>query len=144
MNFATIFGGRNNEHSDPCLCFNDIHVLNIDQLLWSSIKSYGVLPNPRSLHTADFIDCSLFIFGGSNSKGYANSDLYIIEFDQGVVRRNKAEDARVEEAKRIKAEIEERRLAKMNEKKQENQPEMPRAEPAPEYKKAVRRVMFDI
>ena len=142
MNFITIFGGRNNQAEDPCLCFNDVHILNIDTMLWAVVKPFGILPTPRSLHTADFIDCTLFIFGGSSSKSFANSDLYIIEFDQNVVRKNKAEDARIEEAKRIKAEIEERRLAKLGDKAMEN--EMPKAEPAPEYKKAVRKVQFAI
>ena len=43
---------------------NDLHILDINTMTWSSPKLTGPAPLPRSLHTASIIGDKMFIFGG--------------------------------------------------------------------------------
>lgn len=43
---------------------DDLHVLDISSMTWSSPKLYGPPPSPRSLHSASLIGSKMFIFGG--------------------------------------------------------------------------------
>lgn len=43
---------------------DDLHILDIATMTWSSPKLSGPPPSPRSLHSASLIDSKMFIFGG--------------------------------------------------------------------------------
>jgi len=42
----------------------DVHILDIDKMLWSKPVIHGIAPLPRSLHTAVMIGRRMFVFGG--------------------------------------------------------------------------------
>lgn len=43
---------------------DDLHILDISSMTWSSPKLNGPPPLPRSLHSASLIDSKMFVFGG--------------------------------------------------------------------------------
>jgi N-acetylneuraminic acid mutarotase len=62
FNSIIIYGGKN-EFSQNMI-FNDIHILNLENLTWTSLNSFGV-PVPKVCgHTTASIDGKMLIFGG--------------------------------------------------------------------------------
>jgi N-acetylneuraminic acid mutarotase len=71
-----IIGGN-----DGAALFNDVHILNLDTMSWSTPETKGVPMSARAGHTAVLVDRDkIVIFGGGNSSGPTN-DLYILNTD---------------------------------------------------------------
>ncbi len=74
-----IFGGKNinvfKEQQKPGL--NDMHLLDLDTLIWQKVAMYGVPPSPRWGHAmCTFNNDEALIFGGVNFLGFAQSSAY--------------------------------------------------------------------
>jgi len=54
-----VWGGHNGKHS-----LKDLHLLDVDAIIWSQPKVTPEPPPPLSLHTCHAVDGQLFIFGG--------------------------------------------------------------------------------
>jgi N-acetylneuraminic acid mutarotase len=39
----------------------------MDTLTWSTVETFGIPGTPRNSHAAQFLDKTLYIFGGSNA-----------------------------------------------------------------------------
>lgn len=60
---------------------NDLHILDMNSLVWTQPKVFGPSPQPRQYHTADIIGNTLYIFGGYNGSAWL-SDLITLDFDK--------------------------------------------------------------
>jgi N-acetylneuraminic acid mutarotase len=71
-----IFGGFQ-EH--PSQFSQDLYMLNLQTMLWSIIKTKGVIPSYRDFHTATAIGNKMYIYGGRgdiNAPRQTDSELY--------------------------------------------------------------------
>lgn len=62
-NFMVIFGGYRVHHQKTY--FNDINLLNLTNMEWTTIYPKGDIPHKRSDHMVCVKDSSMYIFGGS-------------------------------------------------------------------------------
>ena len=93
-----IYGGRNdNLKNIEDSILHELNVLNLENLTWCQVSTYGISPNPRCAHTAGIIDSSLFIFGGYNFNEYLNGNISLLELDEGKGKFKERED--IEEKK---------------------------------------------
>lgn len=60
---------------------NDLHILDMNSLVWTQPKVFGPSPQPRQYHTAEIIGNTLYIFGGYNGSAWL-SDLITLDFDK--------------------------------------------------------------
>jgi hypothetical protein len=80
-----IYGGRNDSlfkaSGGKDISLNDYVLFNIKAMQWESIEQYGFRPDGRwnASISYDQNDDKLFIFGGSNLKGYFRNDIYSFE-----------------------------------------------------------------
>lgn len=56
--YLVIFGGMNGER------LGDLWMLDTETLSWSCLEVTGLLPTPRSLHSANLVGKKMYIFGG--------------------------------------------------------------------------------
>ncbi|CAG9334048.1 unnamed protein product [Blepharisma stoltei] len=90
-----VFGGRiDTGGSSHYTCFNDIHILKLDNLMWATLRVFGNIPASRSGHSAACAGTKLFIFGGVSNTCFCNSDLYVLELNQKAVRYTIEEEER--------------------------------------------------
>ena len=80
-----IFGGTWTDEDDQTIYMNDLHILDVDTLIWSRPGTDGTPPIEREGHTAATIGSRIFIFGGTWVDDEDNSiylnDLHILETD---------------------------------------------------------------
>lgn len=86
FNYLLVFGGRVDvKHTTQYTCFNDVHIFDIDNLLWISTKVNGNVPRLRSGHCAAMMGTEMFIFGGVSNTCYCSSEMYKLEINPLVV-----------------------------------------------------------
>lgn len=87
LNVLVIFGGRIDvANTTSYTCFNDVHILNLESLLWIRISVLGNIPTPRSGHSAATSGTRIYIFGGVSNTVYCSSDIYMLELHPKIVR----------------------------------------------------------
>jgi len=77
-NLIVIHGGRNELKNEV---YNDIILLDMENMCWIHTKFWGEKPLARSEHKAVVISNKLFIFGGVNNKNFINFDFTIFNLD---------------------------------------------------------------
>ena len=77
-NLIVIHGGRNDLKNEV---YNDIVLLDMENMCWIQTKFWGEKPLHRSEHSAVVISNKLFIFGGINNNKYINFDFTIFNLD---------------------------------------------------------------
>lgn len=61
--------------------FNDVHILDIQTMLWTKIDTTGIGPSPRFYHSATLIGRKLWVHGGWT--GYSReNDVYVLDIDK--------------------------------------------------------------
>ncbi|CAD8166028.1 unnamed protein product [Paramecium pentaurelia] len=91
-----IYGGKNDDINTQGF-LNDLHILEIRNLSWTSVEIRGHHPiSGRCSHSAAVIDDRLFIFGGVNYTGFVKSDLLIIELNQSKAQELSQYEAQTE------------------------------------------------
>jgi N-acetylneuraminic acid mutarotase len=80
QNYILIFGGRIDvTQTSTYTCFNDVHMLCLQRLLWVRVKVLGEVPTARSGHCASVLGSGMYIFGGVSNTCYCSSDMYVLE-----------------------------------------------------------------
>ena len=77
-NLIVIHGGRNDLKNEV---YNDIVLLDMENMCWIQTKFWGEKPLHRSEHSAVVISNKLFIFGGITNNKYINFDFTIFNLD---------------------------------------------------------------
>ncbi|KAG0568578.1 hypothetical protein M758_6G027400 [Ceratodon purpureus] len=70
--YIFIFGGGS--HSD---CYNDLHVLDLENMEWSAVETQGIVPRPRAGHAGVTVGDSWFIIGGGDNTGAISETLVL-------------------------------------------------------------------
>jgi acyl-CoA-binding protein len=70
--YIFIFGGGS--HSD---CYNDLHVLDLENMEWSAVETQGTVPRPRAGHAGITVGDSWFIVGGGDNTGAISETLVL-------------------------------------------------------------------
>jgi hypothetical protein len=73
-----IFGGRGNTSKE---LFNDIFILDVQNLEWSKPQVKGTGPSPRYYHTAGLFDDAMWVLGG-NTGMWRNEHVYRMSFTE--------------------------------------------------------------
>ena len=77
-NLIVIYGGRNDIKNEV---YNDIVLLDMENMSWIHTKFWGEKPLKRSEHNAVVISNKLFVFGGVNNYNFFNFDFTIFNLD---------------------------------------------------------------
>ena len=77
-NLIVIYGGRNDLKNEV---YNDIVLLDMENMCWIHTKFWGEKPLHRSEHCAVVLSNKLFIFGGINNNKFINFDFTIFNLD---------------------------------------------------------------
>jgi hypothetical protein len=59
----------------------DVAILNMDCLLWASVKVFGEAPSPRAQFMSTIHKDLLYVFGGLNGKAFCPSEMWVLELD---------------------------------------------------------------
>jgi hypothetical protein len=79
LNVLFLFGGK--DHRTKNLVYDDFFMLEISTFKWTKIKIFDNYPQPRFDHCSTLLGSKLIIFGGSTTRTFIGSSLYIIELD---------------------------------------------------------------
>jgi N-acetylneuraminic acid mutarotase len=105
LNIIVVFGGRVDGSSQAqYTCFNDLHILKVDSMLWTSVRVLGSVPMPRSGHAAASMGSKVYIFAGVSTGPYCNSDMYMLELNPKLAR-HMIEEEEKRKAREIEIEI---------------------------------------
>lgn len=105
LNVIVIFGGRVDvSNSTQYTCFNDLYILKMDNLLWTTVRVLGNVPVPRSGHCTASIGSKIYLFAGVSTNTYCNGDLFMLELNPKVAR-HMIEDEEKRKAREIEIEI---------------------------------------
>lgn len=104
LNIIIVFGGRVDHYKAvQYTCFNDLYILKMDNLLWTTVRVLGNVPNPRSGQSLATMGSRLYLFAGVSTSTYCNSDLYMLELNPKTARvmiedeeRRKAREIEIE------------------------------------------------
>ena len=77
-NLIVIYGGRNDLKNEV---YNDIVLLDMENMCWIKTIFWGEKPQERSEHNAIVISNKLFVFGGVNNYNFINFDFTIFNLD---------------------------------------------------------------
>ncbi|KRX10625.1 hypothetical protein PPERSA_05445 [Pseudocohnilembus persalinus] len=66
LNSLVIYGGCNEDSSN--VYFNDVHILDLQYLLWCKVEVQGPQFSGRAMHCSTLVDDKIFIFGGIQIK----------------------------------------------------------------------------
>ena len=77
-NLIVIYGGRNDNKNEV---YNDIVLLDMENMCWIQTKFWGDSPLKRSEHNAVVISNKLIVFGGVNNFNFINFDFTIFNLD---------------------------------------------------------------
>ena len=77
-NLIVIYGGRNDLKNEV---YNDITLLDMENMCWIKTIFWGEKPVGRSEHNAVVISNKLFVFGGVNNFNFINFDFTIFNLD---------------------------------------------------------------
>lgn len=82
LEIILIYGGRNDSVADGFTsnCFDDLHVLNINNMNWINVKTIGEVPKyPRYGHCTEIIDGKMYLFGGLGPSRFGEGGLRALE-----------------------------------------------------------------
>jgi N-acetylneuraminic acid mutarotase len=79
LNILVIAGGKN-DSIKRCI-FNDVFVLDLENLYWIKAATYPVQPKERTGHRAAVFNSQLFILGGNNIKKFLSMDFFVLDLD---------------------------------------------------------------
>lgn len=79
LNILIISGGKN-ETIKRCI-FNDIYVLDLENLYWIKASTYPIQPKERTSHKAAVFNNQLLILGGNNIKKFLSMDFFMLDLD---------------------------------------------------------------
>jgi hypothetical protein len=79
-----VYGGRDNQVSGTPF-FADIGVLNMLNMNWIGVCTYGEKIEERCSHMAFLHGSKLVLFGGINQRGFVNGDIAFLEMDQNKI-----------------------------------------------------------
>ena len=80
--YLVIYGGRNDKlfQTQGSCCVNDINVLNLADLSWCTVSTFGEMnAESRYAHAADIYKGHLLIFGGLHDFHFINTGLSRLE-----------------------------------------------------------------
>lgn len=69
-----IFGGWDGQKR-----LNDLYFLDILQMTWTEVRSYGINPSPRAGMTLSAVNGKLYLFGGSGPSASCYNDLQMYD-----------------------------------------------------------------
>jgi len=75
-NMLVLFGGCYLDKE----CFNDVTVLDVNEMRWTTPVVDGMLPPAREGHSASMIGTRMYVFAGSSEIGYLN-DLHVLDLE---------------------------------------------------------------
>lgn len=82
LNLIILFGGRVDLLNNPVYtCFNDVFLLDLQNLTWITVNVIGEIPLGRSGHCAESSDHRMFVFGGVTNSAYCSGDIWTLELD---------------------------------------------------------------
>jgi len=73
-----MFGGLISQNSNKLL--NDVHLFNLEKMIWTQVDVKGTPPEPRGAHTASLVGNRLYIIGGVG-KNEVYSDVHILDIN---------------------------------------------------------------
>ena len=76
-----IYGGKDNHSFNDIPFYSDLGVLNLTNMIWIGVSTYGKKIAPRCNHMAFISDSKLIVFGGINETGFVSGDISILEMD---------------------------------------------------------------
>jgi len=79
LNILILSGGKN-EHIKKCI-FNDIFVLDLENLNWIRAGTYPSIPKERTGHGTIIYNNQLIILGGNNVTRFLSMDFYMLDLD---------------------------------------------------------------
>ena len=62
---------------------SEVHILDLDKMHWMQGSTYGEVPGPCNMHTADAVDKMIYIFRGGDGRDYLN-DLHTLNIDTNI------------------------------------------------------------
>lgn len=80
-----IYGGKNSSFQDPNKIeeLNQIHILNLETMVWSQTCSFGDVPKiPRANHAATLFGTTMIVFGGLGTKEFVAAQAKVIELSK--------------------------------------------------------------
>ncbi|EAR82399.2 kelch motif protein (macronuclear) [Tetrahymena thermophila SB210] len=89
-----LFGGVNDEANMPEYAFQDVWILQLNNLNWIQINVSGQNNRHRFAHSFTSIDERIFIFGGASNQSYTDCELYVLEMNQQVAKQKKSNPVR--------------------------------------------------
>lgn len=100
-----VFGGRiDSANSGNYVCYNDVFILRVKDLMWVSVKVLGNVPQPRSGHCTACYGSKVYMFGGISTSSYCGSHLFVLELNPKSAR-NLIEEEERRKAKELEIEI---------------------------------------
>ena len=85
-------------------CFNELYVLKMDSLLWTSVRMLGNVPAPRSGHCCASLGSKGYLFAGAGTVTYCTSDMYMLELSPKAAKVM-IEDEEKRKAREIEIEV---------------------------------------
>ncbi len=79
LNILILSGGKN--ESIKKSIFNDIFVLDLENLNWIKASTYPIIPKERTGHGAIIVNNQLIILGGNNIKRFLSMDIFLLDLD---------------------------------------------------------------
>ena len=105
LNIVIVFGGRVDVNSAVhYTCFNELFVLKMDCLLWTSVRMLGNVPAPRSGHCCASLGSKVYLFAGAGTVTYCTSDMYMLELSPKAAKVM-IEDEEKRKAREIEIEV---------------------------------------
>ena len=105
LNIIIVFGGRVDLNSAVhYTCFNELYVLKMDSLLWTSVRMLGNVPTPRSGHCCASHGSKVYLFAGAGTVTYCPSDMYMLELSPKAAKVM-IEDEEKRKAREIEIEV---------------------------------------
>ena len=77
-NLIVIYGGRNDIKNEV---YNDMILLDMENMSWVHTKFWGENPRARSEHNAVVISNKIFVFGGADNENFINFNFTIFNLD---------------------------------------------------------------
>jgi len=88
LGILIVYGGRNDSlyGTSQDVCLNDIRILNIEQMAWSPVTSYGNVPEVgRYHHGVSTFGSKMFIFGGVGLHQFVDDEVKSVELSKSSI-----------------------------------------------------------
>jgi len=102
-NLLFIFGGRDDfsHKAGEDMSLNDLHVFNVETLMWLKVDTMGTPPAGRWGHCMVSIASKVLIFGGMTLSNFLSSDIYCLETNKEAVEELMRENKRNVKPERV-------------------------------------------